>query len=78
MHRGLTLLSMAKIWIEAFWKPHPAPSITPGAPLPAGAWASCGALSLLALAMGLMPGPLIDFLMAAAGTMAPPVARPAP
>lgn len=75
---GLTLLSMAKIWIEAFWKPHPAPPTTPGAPLPTGAWASCGALSLLALGMGLMPGPLIDFLVAAAGTMAPPVARPAP
>lgn len=75
---GLTLLSMAKIWIEAFWKPHPAPTTTPGTPLPTGAWASCGALSLLALAIGLMPGPLIDFLVAAAGTMAPPVARPAP
>lgn len=75
---GLTLLSMAKIWIEAFWKPHPAPPAGPPVAHPAGAWAACGMLSLLALAMGLMPGPLIDFLYAAAGTMAPPLARGAP
>jgi len=75
---GLTLLSMAKIWIEAFWKPHPAPPTAPAPAQLSGAWVSCGALSLLALAMGLMPGPLIDFLTAAAGTMAPPMPGPAP
>ncbi|MGF6273791.1 multicomponent Na+:H+ antiporter subunit D [Massilia sp. UYP11] len=75
---GLTLLSMAKIWIEAFWKPHPTPPTEPPAAHPPGAWAACGMLSLLALAMGLMPGPLIDFLYAAAGTIAPPLAKVSP
>jgi multicomponent Na+:H+ antiporter subunit D len=75
---GLTLLSMAKIWIEAFWKPPPALPAAPVAAHLPGAWATCSTLSLLALAMGLMPGPLIDFLWAAGATMAPPVARHAP
>lgn len=75
---GLTLLSMAKIWIEAFWKPHPGRHTAPPAAHPAGAWAACGMLSLLALAMGLVPGPLIDFLSSAAATMAPPLVRVAP
>lgn len=75
---GLTLLSMAKIWIEAFWKAHPAPaSVRQGGHSPR-AWLACGTLSLLALAMGLAPGPLIDFLSAAAASMAPPLARSGP
>lgn len=74
---GLTLLSMSKIWIEAFWKPAPAPA--PAAPAAAAvlaprAWLASGALSLLALGIGLFPGPLIDFLGAAATGMAPPPA----
>lgn len=80
---GLTLLSMAKIWIEAFWKPPPASAaVTPAAavpgPHPAGAWAACGALALLALAMGLLPGPLIGFLDAAGTAMAAPAAGRTP
>ncbi|MFC0253408.1 complex I subunit 5 family protein [Massilia consociata] len=84
---SLTLLSMAKIWIEAFWKPHPAaPAGAPSAASPVaappahprGAWLACGTLSLLALAMGLLPGPLIDFLYAAAGAIAAPAAGGAP
>jgi multicomponent Na+:H+ antiporter subunit D len=71
---GLTLLSMAKIWIEAFWKPHPAPSAMRLGRHRPGAWAACGMLTLLAMAIGLMPGPLIDFLYAATATMAPPLA----
>lgn len=70
---GLTLLSMAKIWIEAFWKPAPASAAaTSTRPHPKGAWAACGTLAVLALAMGLLPGPLIEFLSAAAGAMAAP------
>ncbi|MCC6071942.1 complex I subunit 5 family protein [Massilia sp. GCM10020059] len=75
---ALTLLSMAKIWIEAFWKPHPAPAAVPQGPLAPGAWAACGMLALLALALGVMPGPLIDFLHQAAATMAAPPSGLAP
>ncbi|QOY95422.1 Na+/H+ antiporter subunit D [Massilia sp. UMI-21] len=68
---ALTLLSMSKIWIEAFWKPAPAPEPAAPAVLAPRAWLASGALSLLALGIGLFPGPLIDFLGAAAGSMAP-------
>jgi multicomponent Na+:H+ antiporter subunit D len=71
---GLTLLSMVKIWIEAFWKPCPAPPGAPPAAQPRAAWTACGLLSLLALAMSLMPGPLIGFLYAAAAAMTAPPA----
>lgn len=71
---GMTLLSMTKIWIEAFWKPHPAASL-PRTANPPRAWVACGVLALLALAMGLMPGPLIAFLHAAASEMVVSSAR---
>ena len=69
---GLTLYSMAKIWIEAFWKP--APEAAPGPPraLPAGAWLASATLAGLSLALGLAPQPLIDYLQLAAGTMLAP------
>lgn len=73
---GLTLLSMAKIWIEAFWKP---PPVTPAmtAPVhPVGAWLACWALAVLALAMGVLPGPLLEFLQAGAASMVPGAGSP--
>ncbi len=78
---GLTLLSMAKIWIEAFWKPSPEPAEPAAADLPAprrlqpGAWAASCVLAMLALIMGLAPGPLIDFLDAAGLAMTAPDGR---
>jgi multicomponent Na+:H+ antiporter subunit D len=56
----LTLYSMSKIWLEAFWRPHPVAASTD--PLPAPAYAAVIALSLVILVVGLYPEPLIDFL----------------
>jgi multicomponent Na+:H+ antiporter subunit D len=71
---GLTLYSMIKVWIEAFWKPHPAGTSPPTAPLAWTTWASAIGLTAVALAMGLAPEPLIEYLQA--GAMVP--ARTAP
>jgi multicomponent Na+:H+ antiporter subunit D len=76
---GLTLYSMVKIWIEAFWKPAPETTneAAPGPPraLPAGAWLASATLAGLTLAVGLAPQPLIDYLQLAAGAMLAPGAE---
>ncbi|GAB4206950.1 MAG: proton-conducting transporter membrane subunit [Tibeticola sp.] len=62
----LTLYSMMKIWIEAFWKPHPSEWAEPGktAALTAPwwpAWLAMGLLAALSLGFGLWPQDLIGF-----------------
>jgi multicomponent Na+:H+ antiporter subunit D len=66
---GLTLFSMSKIWIEAFWKDHPVPEASSTDALPAGSLVACGALAALAIGVGLAPQALIDFLQSAAVSM---------
>jgi multicomponent Na+:H+ antiporter subunit D len=66
---GLTLYSMVKIWIEAFWKPVPEAAPGPPRALPASTWLASATLAGLTLALGLAPQPLIDYLELAAGTM---------
>ncbi len=63
----LTLYSMSKIWLEGFWKPHPEPArlAEPQAQGGGGPWlayAALGLSTLLVLALGLYPQPLIDWL----------------
>lgn len=70
---ALTLYSMMKIWIEAFWKPHPGADPR-GAWQPrrvslAAAWLATGALAGVTLAIGLAPQPLIEFARDAAATL---------
>ena len=66
----LTLYSMSKIWLEGFWKPHPAPE-SPSGPQAGGeraprlAYAAVTFSTLLVLALGLYPQPLIDELQQA-------------
>lgn len=55
----LTLYSMSKIWLEGFWKPHPAEGAVIAAP-PRAAYAAVIVLSLLILAMGLFPDPIVN------------------
>jgi multicomponent Na+:H+ antiporter subunit D len=66
----LTLYSMMKIWLEAFWRPHPdagwtVPTDTRLAP----AFAVTVGLATITLAIGTNPEPLIAYARAAAATM---------
>lgn len=57
----LTLYSMLKIWLEAFWKPHPDPNWSP--PSHAGltpAYLATGLLAAVTLALGVMPEPVLQ------------------
>ena len=70
---ALTLYSMMKIWIEAFWKPHPGADPR-GAWRPrrvslAAAWLATGSLAGVTLAIGLAPQPLIELARDAAATL---------
>lgn len=56
----LTLYSMSKIWVEAFWKP--APANTPLTTPPRSALAGVILLTLVVLALGLYPGPVIEHI----------------
>lgn len=60
----LTLYSMSKIWLEAFWKPHPAPGAV--GRLPWSALTSVAVLAALTVSIGLFPQVLMDFAAAAA------------
>ncbi|XLX41790.1 proton-conducting transporter membrane subunit [Ectopseudomonas mendocina] len=70
-----TLLSMNKIWNEAFLKPHPrgeeALQRVTGM---RAAWVGMSALALLTVLIGLGAGPLIDYAVAAAAQLADPQA----
>lgn len=70
-----TLLSMNKIWNEAFLKPHPEgdDSLQSAIGL-RSAWWSISALALLTVAIGLAAGPVIDYASAAAAQLADPQA----
>lgn len=64
----LTLYSMSKIWLEAFWKPEPERDQVMGATnvagqvVPASIYSALLLLSGIILFMGLMPDPLIGYL----------------
>lgn len=63
----LTLYSMMKIWMQAFWKPHPDPQWQPDASARvAPCWVACLLLAAITLAIGLNPQWLIDYAVAAA------------
>jgi len=66
---GLTLFSMSKIWIEAFWKEHPNPAAQSADPLPAAPVLACGTLAALAIVVGLAPDALIELLQSAAASL---------
>tara|TARA_R110002049_G_scaffold59920_5_gene161710 strand:- start:193 stop:1689 length:1497 start_codon:yes stop_codon:yes gene_type:complete len=70
----LTLLSMSKIWNEAFLKAHPDgdDAVRPVAGL-RGAWWSVSVLAAMTVAIGLGAGPVMDYAIAAAGQLAEPV-----
>lgn len=65
----LTLYSMMKIWMEAFWKPHPDPNWTPNDKGLAPAWAATILLAAVTLFIGLNPEVLASYAKAAAATL---------
>lgn len=69
----LTLYSMMKIWMEAFWKPHPDASWTlPTNARVAPAWLATLGLAALTLAISLNPQALVAYAQAAAATLGGP------
>ena len=62
----LTLYSMVKIWMEAFWKPHPDPDWRAPRARLAPAWAATVALAAITLTIGLAPQALVAWSQAAA------------
>ena len=66
----LTLYSMMKIWMEAFWKKHPdAHWALPRDTRLTPAWLATGGLAAVTLAIGLAPQPLAAYAQAAARSL---------
>jgi len=63
----LTIFSMSKIWIEAFWKEHP--RAVRARPVPAVMLVPIAALGIITLAIGFNPEPLVAFSNLAAESM---------
>jgi multicomponent Na+:H+ antiporter subunit D len=57
----LTLYSMSKIWIEAFWRPHPEKA-SQNLVIPIYPLATLLVITLFIVLMGLIPDPIISFL----------------
>lgn len=69
----LTLLSMTKIWSEAFWKPRPASAPAPSlGRTPPSLGLPAVALASLAVILGLAAGPLLEISLAAANGLLDP------
>ena len=68
-----TLLSMSKIWNEAFLKPHPAggKGERSAAGMRPAVWA-VSALAVMTVAIGLGAGPVMDYAIAAADQLGAP------
>ena len=67
---ALTLYSMAKIWMEAFWKAHPDKNWSPPAHTRLWpAWVATLGLTFITLLMSFYPQPLIAYVQAAAQTL---------
>lgn len=61
-----TILSMSKIWNEAFLKPHPKPEqMTASNENPRSAWATVAVLAVITVAVGLGAGPAMEYAWAA-------------
>jgi multicomponent Na+:H+ antiporter subunit D len=65
----LTLYSMMKIWIEAFWKPHPQVDWHASKVHLVPAWCATLLLAAVTLAIGLAPQALVAYAQAAASTL---------
>ncbi len=71
----LTIYSMSKIWIEAFWKPAPFERSAPRR-IPTIMLVSIAMLGAVTIAIGVMPEPLVAYAHAAAQSLLDPSAFP--
>ena len=69
---ALTLYSMAKVWMEAFWKRHPDDAWTPPRARLAPAWIVTAGLGGITLAISLWPQALVSYAQLAARAMGGP------
>lgn len=70
----LTLYSMLKIWLEAFWKPHPDERHgEPRAALAVWPFTAVAALAALVTAAGLWPDPVVSYVGSAVSALWEPV-----
>lgn len=67
----LTIFSMSKIWMEAFWKTNPR-KVVRYRPVPVGMMAPIAVLAAITVVIGLNPEPLVEFSQSAAASMADP------
>lgn len=66
----LTLYSMLKIWMEAFWKPHPDLNwIAKASPAMAPSFIGVTVLVFFTVGMGLFPNTMIDYAQSAAASL---------
>ena len=74
----LTVYSMTKIWLEAFWKPHPEPALVEGRALARGeSWALLGpivGLAAITVLIGLVAAPFYAVSVTAAEQLLDPSA----
>lgn len=72
----LTLLSMSKIWMEAFWKtpPKPLPAGAPKRRVPAAMLASIAFLGAFTVAIGLVAEPLVTYARISGDELSDPAA----
>ena len=68
----LTLFSMTKIWMGAFWSPSPAAAPPSSRPLPRLSLLPVASLAALTLAIGLWPAPLLTLANKAAAQLLSP------
>jgi multicomponent Na+:H+ antiporter subunit D len=66
----MTLFSMTKIWIEAFWRPAPSPASTRPVPIPM--MAAIGMLAAVTVMISVWPEPLIVYANRAAQALVEP------
>ena len=72
----LTLYSMLKMWMEAFWKPHPDRHWRPKAsPAMAPSFAGVTVLVFFTVGMGLFPNTMIDYAQSTAAALRETIGR---
>jgi multicomponent Na+:H+ antiporter subunit D len=70
----LTVFSMVKIWLEAFWKAHPGGDDAAAAPAPVTHYLPIIGLALMTVFIGLNAAPFVDAALASANQVLDPTA----